>query len=106
MLIGKVIGNVWSTRKNDDLTGCKFMIVEPFEYAGHAQAYPIVAVDQIGAGVGEIVLVVSGSSARVSYGTGKQPIDHVIVGVVDEVDLPRLESSGRNSNVAGVVDES
>jgi len=90
MLIGKVIGNVWSTRKSDDLVGCKFMIVEPCEYDGHSRAYPVIAVDQIGAGVGETVLVVSGSSARVSFGTGNQPIDHVIVGVVDEVDLPPM----------------
>ena len=88
MLIGKVIGNVWSTRKMDELLGCKFMIVEPFQYDGHARAYPIVAVDQIGAGIGELVLVVSGSSARVSFRTGNLPVDHVIVGVVDQVDLP------------------
>ncbi len=88
MLIGKVIGNVWATRKNEQLNGCKLMIVDPWQYAGHSRAYPIVAVDQIGAGVGETVLVVSGSSARVSVGQGTQPIDHVIVGVVDEVDLP------------------
>ena len=88
MLVGKVIGNVWATRKNDDLAGCKLMIVDPFRYEGHARQYPIVAVDQIGAGVGEYVLVVSGSSARVAFGTGRQPIDHVIVGVVDQVDLP------------------
>ncbi|MCL2316558.1 MAG: EutN/CcmL family microcompartment protein [Actinomycetia bacterium] len=88
MLVGKVIGNVWATRKNDELSGCKLMIVEPYEYEGHPLGYPVVAVDQIGAGVGEYVLVVSGSSARISYGSGKQPIDHVIVGVVDQVDLP------------------
>jgi len=90
MLIGKVIGSVWATRKNEDLNGCKFMIVDPYEYKNHRPAYPIIAVDQIGAGVGEMVLVVSGSSARVAVGTGRQPIDHVIVGVVDEVDLPPL----------------
>ena len=87
MIVGKVIGNVWATRKNEDLNGCKLMVVDPIPYAGHRPQYPIVAVDQIGAGVGELVLVVSGSSARVSVGTGKQPIDHVIVGVVDQVDL-------------------
>ena len=90
MLIGTVIGNVWATRKNEALSGCKLMVVDPFPYPGRARAYPLVAVDQIGAGVGEIVLVVSGSSARVAFGSGKQPIDHVIVGVVDEVDLPKV----------------
>ena len=87
MIIGKIIGNVWATRKNDDLTGLKLMIVEPIEYKDHAKTYPIVAVDIIGAGVGETVLVTSGSSARVSVGSGNAPIDHVIVGIVDKVDL-------------------
>jgi len=90
MLIGRVIGNVWATRKNEELAGCKFMVVDPYQYDGHNKSYPIVAVDQIGAGVGEWVLVVSGSSARISFGSGKQPIDHVIVGVVDQLDLPKL----------------
>jgi len=89
MLIGKVIGNVWATRKNEELNGCKLMIVDPLQYHDHPRAYPIVAVDQIGAGIGETVLVVSGSSARISVGSGNQPIDHVIVGVVDEVDLDK-----------------
>jgi len=86
MIIGTVIGNVWATRKNEELSGCKLMIVEPIPY-GRAPQYPLVAVDQIGAGIGERVLVVSGSSARISIGSGKQPIDHVIVAVVDQVDL-------------------
>jgi len=87
MLIGTVIGNVWATRKNEELAGCKLMIVDPLAYAGHSRAYPIVAVDRIGVGIGETVLVVSGSSARISVGSGNQPIDHVIVGVVDQVDV-------------------
>jgi ethanolamine utilization protein EutN len=88
MIIGQVIGNVWATRKHEDLSGAKFMIVEPRAFEGHRQPYPVVAVDLIGAGVGETVLVVSGSSARLSVGSGNKPIDHVIVGIVDQVDLP------------------
>lgn len=88
MLICKIIGNVWATRKNSALDGCKLMIVEPIEFENHSKMYPIVAVDMIGGGVGETVLVVSGSSARVSVGSGSAPIDHVIVGIVDKVDLP------------------
>lgn len=87
MLIGKIIGNVWATRKNDDLGGCKLMIVEPIAYKDHEKLYPVVAVDTIGGGIGETVLVVSGSSARISVGSGKAPIDHVIVGIVDKIDL-------------------
>lgn len=87
MLVGTIIGNVWATRKHDGLSGCKLMIVEPYPYANHGPQYPVVAVDTIGAGIGETVLVVSGSSARLSVGEGKGPIDHVIVGIVDTVDL-------------------
>lgn len=87
MLIGTIIGNVWATRKNDGLNGCKLMIVAPYEYEGYQKQYPIVAVDTIGGGIGETVLMVSGSSARISVGSGSQPIDHVIVGIVDKVDL-------------------
>jgi len=91
MIVGTVIGNVWATRKNEDLSGCKLMIVEPYCYDGHAKQYPIVAVDQIGAGVGETVLVVTGSSARISVSDGRKPIDHVIVGIVDKVEIPKNE---------------
>ena len=87
-MICKIIGNVWATRKNSDLDGCKLMIVEPIEFRNHGKMYPIVAVDMIGGGIGEMVLVVSGSSARVSIGSGRAPIDHVIVGIVDKGDLP------------------
>jgi len=65
------------------------MIIEPYSYEGHNKQYPIVAVDQIGAGIGETVLVVTGSSARVSVSDGKKPIDHVIVGIVDQVEIPK-----------------
>lgn len=87
MIIGTVIGNVWATRKNDELAGCKLMIVRPRQYQPGDNTTPVVAVDTIGAGIGEDVLVVSGSSARISIGSGKAPIDHVIVGIIDKVDL-------------------
>lgn len=87
MLIGKIIGNVWATRKHDGLNGCKLMIVEPHHFAGHQKNSPIVAVDTIGAGIGETVLVVAGSSARLSVEGGTKPIDHVIVGIVDTMEL-------------------
>ena len=87
MLIGKIIGNVWATRKSDALNGFKLMIVEPYEYKNHHKKYPVVAVDTIGAGIGEMVLVVSGSSARLGTGSGNSPVDHTIVGIIDKIDL-------------------
>lgn len=80
MIIGKVVGSVVSTRKNENLVGNKFMIVEPVTSSGGK----IVAVDNIGAGIGEYVLVSLGSAAR--YGTGYEntPVDAAIVGIVDD----------------------
>lgn len=80
MIIGKVIGSIVSTRKNDNLVGSKFMVVEPCQ--GMAQS-KFVAVDNVGAGIGEMVLVATGSSARVGCNLEGSPIDAAIVGIVD-----------------------
>lgn len=81
MIIGKVIGSVVSTRKNDSLVGNKFMIVEPLDSMLYAKSR-LVATDNIGAGIGEIVLVAMGSAARI--GCENAPIDAAIVGIVDD----------------------
>ncbi len=81
MVIGKVVGSIVSTRKCDNLVGNKFMIIEPLEEMA-ACASRFVAIDYIGAGVGETVLVATGSAARV--GNEESPVDAAIVGIVDE----------------------
>lgn len=83
MIIGKVIGTVISTRKNPKLIGNKFLIVEPLGDFGFDSKNRIVAVDNVGSGVGEIVLVAMGSSARNVCEVDKSPIDAAIVGIVD-----------------------
>ncbi|MDR2650572.1 MAG: EutN/CcmL family microcompartment protein [Clostridiales bacterium] len=89
MIIGKIIGNVWATRKNESLNGHKLMIVEAYQYGGgYSRQYPFVAVDTIGAGIGEMVLVVTGSSARVVLGQNNIPVDNTIVGIIDQIDIP------------------
>lgn len=80
MIVGKVIGSVVSTRKNENLVGSKFMIVEPTE--GNKEK--IIAVDNIGAGIGEYVLVALGSAARIGCGKETSPIDAAIVGIIDD----------------------
>jgi len=80
MLIGKVIGSVVATRKNEKLTGSKFLIVEAMH---GCEPKRVVAVDNVGAGTGEIVLVTLGSAARVSLDNPQIPVDAVIVGIVD-----------------------
>ena len=91
MLIGKVVGSVVSTRKNEKLIGSKFMIVETV--AGTGDAKRIVAVDDIGAGIGEMVLVATGSAARrIGVDQIKAPIDAAIVGIIDSgTGVPELE---------------
>jgi len=81
MLLCRCIGSVISTRKNEKLKGCKFLIVEPI--AGGGQ---FVAVDQIGAGTGETVLVTCGSSARLAFSdsSSHMPVDAAVVGIIDE----------------------
>ncbi len=81
MVIGKVVGSIVSTRKCENLIGNKFMIIEPLEEMG-ACASRFVAIDNIGAGIGETVLVTMGSAARV--GLENVPVDAAIVGIVDE----------------------
>ena len=80
MIIGKVIGSVVSTRKDENLVGNKFMVVE-YKEGTDLIKKKIVAIDNIGAGVGEVVLVTLGSAARV--GVENSPVDAKIVGIVD-----------------------
>ncbi len=82
MIIGKVVGSVVSTRKCDNLVGNKFMIVEPIPSLRVDNR--IVAIDKIGAGIGEYVLVAQGSAARVGCDMEKAPVDAAIVGIIDE----------------------
>ena len=81
MIVGKVVGSVVSTRKNDKLIGNKFMIVEPLD--NMSKKGRIVAIDNVGAGLGEIVLVALGSAARIGCDMANAPVDAAIVGIVD-----------------------
>ena len=85
MIIGKVIGSIVSTRKNENLVGHKFMIVEPVSSMRDEKgAKSFVAIDNVGVGFGVIVLVATGSAARIGCGFEKSPIDAAIVGIVDD----------------------
>lgn len=82
MIVGKVVGSVVSTRKNENLVGSKFMVVEPLADMGKKSSR-IVAIDNVGAGIGELVLVATGSAARIGCNMEKAPVDAAIVGIVD-----------------------
>lgn len=89
MQIGTVIGNVWATRKEERLQGLKFLIVQPEHPNGSAIGPAFVAVDRIGAGVGDRVMVTKGSPAANITPDLQLPIDALIVGIVDSIDVER-----------------
>ncbi len=82
MLTAKVVDNIWSTRKTELLNGYKLMLVEVI--GGRDDGQRVVAVDTVGAGVGERVLVALGSSARRMAGDDAIPTDAAVVGIIDE----------------------
>lgn len=88
MLIGKVVGTVVSTAKDEKMQGLRLMVVRPLTVDGQESSGYVVAVDAVGSGVGEVVLYASGSSARQTILTDKRPVDAVIMAIVDtwEVD--------------------
>ncbi|MBS6475154.1 MAG: EutN/CcmL family microcompartment protein [Clostridiales bacterium] len=83
MIIGKVVGSIVATRKNDSLVGSKFLVVEPMKNMNGTNGN-FIAVDNVGAGIGEVVLVATGSAARVDCKIMNAPIDAAIVGIVDD----------------------
>ena len=92
MIVGKVTGSIVSTRKQDNQVGSKFMIVEPVAVKGgepggslKGEYEQIIAIDNIGAGIGEYVLVAQGSAARIGCGVPEAPVDAAIVGIVDYI---------------------
>ncbi len=87
MILGKVVGTVWSTRKDENLVGAKFLIVRQLKLDYTPKDNFVVAVDSVGAGVGEIVIVAQGSSARQTEFTHNKPIDAVIMAIVDKLDV-------------------
>ncbi|MBV6419834.1 MAG: Carbon dioxide concentrating mechanism protein CcmL [Ignavibacteriaceae bacterium] len=87
MFLGKVIGTVWSTKKDENLVGAKFLIVRELTLDLKEKERFVVAVDSVGAGEGEVVLIATGSSSRMTSFTKDKPVDAVIMGIVDKLDV-------------------
>ena len=85
MELGQVVGNVWATKKDENLKGEKLLMVQSLTIEGRKRDQVTVATDLIGAGIGDRVLVVFGGSARFSGGNEKHPVDAAIVGIVDSI---------------------
>ena len=84
MIVGEVVNSIWCTRKEESLTGMKLLTVKLLDMQNRDNERIIVAVDLIGAGIGERVLITQGSSARKSLENDEAPIDSIIVGIIDE----------------------
>jgi microcompartment protein CcmK/EutM len=87
MFLGKVVGTIWATRKDEELVGLKFQVVRHLGIDYSVKETFVVAVDTVQAGVGDVVLVCSGSSARQTAVTKNKPVDAVIMAVVDKLDI-------------------
>ncbi|HYE81040.1 MAG TPA: EutN/CcmL family microcompartment protein [Clostridia bacterium] len=87
MYIGKVIGMVVATRKDDSLVGTKLLIVQQTDMNGEPKGAAEVAVDSVGAGTGELVLVSKGSAARHIFENRSSPVDAAIVGIIDSMEV-------------------
>ena len=84
MLIGKVVGTVVATRKEEKLQGVKLLVLKQVVVEAREGSGYVVAVDAVGAGVGELVLYASGSSARQTVVTDKRPVDAVVMAIIDQ----------------------
>ena len=84
MLLGRVVGTLVASRKDQGLEGHKFLVVRQLDVSGEEGGGSVVAVDSVGAGVGEVVLYATGSSARQTEGTRDRPCDAVIMAIVDQ----------------------
>ncbi len=89
MIYGKVAGSVWATQKVESLNGLKLLIVQHYKVTGDPLDAFTVAVDGVGAGAGEMVLMAQGSSARQTPITEKRPVDAVIMAIVDKLEIEK-----------------
>jgi microcompartment protein CcmK/EutM len=103
MFVAKVTGSVVSTEKVESMKGQKLLVVEPYRLDGTTRdklvttGRTFVAVDMLGAGVGDMVLISQGSSARFTPETNKLPIDTVVIGIVDSVSIEKSSVYSRQN---------
>jgi microcompartment protein CcmK/EutM len=89
MLLARIVGTVVATRKDERLLSTKLLVARAIDPAGKPEGSYVVAVDTVDAGVGETVLIVSGSSARMASGLKDCPVDAAVVGIVDHVEISK-----------------
>lgn len=86
MNLGRVIGNIWATRKYPALTGRRMLIVQPLAFTGAEAGAPFVVLDTVDAGEGDVVIYSTASEAAIPFRPGLTPTDATIVGIVEHID--------------------
>ena len=105
MLLAKVLGTVVSTKKEKSLEGTKLLLLRNVDIDGKDGGGIVVAVDAVGAGVGEIVLYATGSSARQTEITDKRPCDAVVMAIVDNWEIDGKTVFRKNTTVLNVSED-
>ncbi|MEK7263609.1 MAG: EutN/CcmL family microcompartment protein [Bacteroidota bacterium] len=89
MFFGKVIGTIWATRKDESLSGKKLQFVQPMNSKLENSGEPLIAVDTVGAGVGENIFYITSREATVPLAIPFAPVDAAIVGILDKIDVEK-----------------
>lgn len=87
MFIGRVVGSLWATRKTENLSGVKFLIVQPYNLNKAPNTDTVIAADILGAGEGELVVVAYGRAARIAVGNEDMSIEAAVTGIIDEYEV-------------------
>ncbi len=101
MLMGRVVGEVWATNKLASIKGLKLLVVQQMDVEQRPLGNAVVAVDAVGAGPGDQVLVAQGSSARQSPQTNDRPVDAVIMAIIDEVHVEERDWAAFDAKTVG-----
>ena len=101
MQVARVVGNVVSTHKSEKIVGLKMLLVQPIDIASFEEkGNMVVAFDAVGAGEGEVVLIVSGSSSRQTALTDNKPSDTAIIAIIDYIDLKKKRIFDKEEDAA------
>jgi ethanolamine utilization protein EutN len=87
--MGRVIGTVVATRKDEKLVGTKLMMTQPLDLDFNPKGEPLIAVDTVGSGIGELVLFTTGTASRIAAKKMDAPIDAAIIGIIDKIDIDK-----------------
>lgn len=104
MFLGRVVGSVWATKKTQNVSNLRFLVVHPMDLEKEPNTDIVVVADVLGAGIGETVLCAYGRAARLAVGSDDVSIEAAIIGIVDSVDVSEAEREKIRESIAGRAD--